>query len=295
MTEQGDPILIAVDGGGTGCRAAVGTLANHVLGEAKGGPANVSTDFENAVGNILSTVRAAAHNAGLSPEALRGAVAHLGLAGVVDAQIAQKVSSALPFGKATVTEDRATAIAGALGQADGYLVALGTGSIIARQIGGDQSRIGGWGFHVSDQASGAWLGRSLLEQVVLCEDGLQDHSALTRSTLDHFGDLPAVMAFATAAAPGDYGRFAPQVAQAAQQGDAIGADLMQRGAAYIARSLDVWNFQQGEALCLSGGVGPQYTPYLEARFTANLVEPRKTALMGAYDLARAVCTPPMGQ
>jgi len=268
VTEQGDPILIAVDGGGTGCRAAVGTLANHVLGEAKGGPANVSTDFENAVGNILSTVRAAAHNAGLSPEALRGAVAHLGLAGVVDAQIAQKVSSALPFGKATVTEDRATAIAGALGQADGYLVALGTGSIIARQIGGDQSRIGGWGFHVSDQASGA---------------------------LDHFGDLPAVMAFATAAAPGDYGRFAPQVAQAAQQGDAIGADLMQRGAAYIARSLDVWNFQQGEALCLSGGVGPQYTPYLEARFTANLVEPRKTALMGAYDLARAVCTPPMGQ
>jgi glucosamine kinase len=282
----GDTCLIAVDGGGTGCRAAVGTVARGVLAEAQGGPGNVMSDFEGALTNILGAVERAVAASGLPAGAFEDAVAHLGLAGANSRADMIAVERALPFRRCTVTGDRATAVAGALGPGNGFLVALGTGTIVARQKDGAVATVGGWGFVLSDEASGAWLGRALLAHVLQAEDGIAAHSDLTRRALEAAGGREAIVAFAADGRPADYAEHARAVIEAAQAGDAVAVALMQGGADYIDRALAALGYAEDDVLCLSGGVGPSYAPFLPDRLTRNLAAPKGSALDGAFAMAR---------
>ena len=280
--------IIGVDGGGTGCRVAIGTLVDGVLARAEGGRANVSSDPELAIRNVVSAVEAAAAKCGISTDQLQTATAHLGLAGVMSPQDAEKVASAVPYRHVTVTDDRPTALNGALGGQDGFLLSVGTGTIAAACKDGNYRSIGGWGFHVGDQASGSWLGRESLRFVLLCHDGLAEHSDLTRALFAKFHSDPnQVVAFSMSAKPGDYGAFAPDVVEAARADDPVGQKIMGAGAEHLRQSLMVLGFETGDTLCLTGGVGPFYADYLPSDMTSGL-QPRKgNALDGAFGFARA--------
>lgn len=280
------PYVIACDGGGTGCRFMIADGDGNVLAQATGGPANVTSDFEGAVANLQTALSSAVAQLGVPCADVFGGVAHFGLAGVQSAQDAARVAAKFPFSHIIVTEDRQTAIVGALDGADGVLIALGTGTIIAAQRGGQSLRIGGWGLQLSDQASGAWLGRLLLQRVVLAHDGIEPFSPFTTSVFDRFGRDPrALVGFAASASPADYASFAPQIVAAASAGDAVAIDLMRAGAAYLTRALEVLGFAVPDVLCLSGGVGPHYAPYLPKAAQAAIVAPKGQGVEGALRLA----------
>lgn len=291
MNEQTRSLLIGVDGGGTGCRVAIGTAEHGILAEAAGGRANVSTNFDEAISNILAATETAMEMAGRDPAELQHAVAHLGLAGFTGPDMGARVTAALPFGNSIVTEDTATTIVGAIGDQDGYVIALGTGTIIARQRAGVQTCIGGWCYQVSDQASGAWLGHGILEQSLLVVDGIVPNSPLSERMLDKLGGGAGIVQFSLKARPGDFATLAPDVVELASAGDAIGRDLMQRGAAYLQSALAALAYQPNDILCLAGGVGPHYAPYLPDWMTANLRPAKGRALDGAFALAKAAATP----
>ena len=59
--------LIGIDGGGTSCRAAVATADGVVVGSAKSGPANILTDLDGALENIIKAAKGAFANAWLDP------------------------------------------------------------------------------------------------------------------------------------------------------------------------------------------------------------------------------------
>jgi len=86
MSEVSSKILIGVDGGGSGCRAVVADAAMNVLGEAEGGPANVSSDFEAAVSEVRRVVLAAAG------DLAEDACIHMGLAGVISGGVAVRMA-----------------------------------------------------------------------------------------------------------------------------------------------------------------------------------------------------------
>lgn len=286
MKNNESPVLIAVDGGGTGCRVAVGTNEDGILAEATGGRANVSTDFDEAIANIVQTTAMAIKQAGLEPRAMDRATAHLGLAGFTGPGIGARVSHALPFATSVVTEDTATTIVGAIGQDDGFVIALGTGTIIARQQDRAQKCIGGWCYQVSDQASGAWLGHGALEQTLLVVDGIVPPGALSDRMLAQFDGPAGIVQFSLRARPGDFATLAPAVTELARAGDPIAVDLMQAGASYLHRALLALSFGTGDLLCLSGGVGPHYAPFLPEDVTRNLARPKGRAVDGAFALAR---------
>ncbi len=283
MIDPKSTILIGIDGGGTGCRVAI-ALAGKTIGSAEGGPANPTYKPQEALNNILAAIEAARLGAGLDRDALTKARAFVGLAGVRDDETARFIATGLPIKQASVVEDRITTVTGALAGGDGGVAAIGTGSFIARTSGDDTQYIGGWGFRLGDQASGAWLGHKLLRQVILCAEGVVEHTDLTRETLADYGnDARNIYDFSNGAAPDEFGALAPAIVAAT--GDQTAITLMQAGADYIVKALTTLGYQVGEPLCLTGGLGPHYAPFLPPSYAANIIKPKGTALDGALLLA----------
>ena len=57
-------LLLAVDGGGSGCRALVADPSGRILGRGQGGAANILTDLDTARDNILVAATAALVDSG---------------------------------------------------------------------------------------------------------------------------------------------------------------------------------------------------------------------------------------
>ncbi|MDH3262683.1 MAG: ATPase [Paracoccaceae bacterium] len=281
------PCVVGVDGGGSSCRIAL--LREGRRHEAEVGAANVSTDCDAAIASLRDGLARVAAAAGLSMDDLRPCAAYLGLAGVKGAEDAARVAAALPFERVRVEDDRLAAVAGALGEADGAVAGIGTGSFLARRSGGTVRLIGGWGLALGDEASAAWLGRGLLSAVLKTVDGLVEPSPLTEAIFaEHGRDPEAIVAFSLNARPRDYGRLAPRIDEAAQAGDALATHLMRAGAAYIEEALRALGWQHGETLCLVGGVARHYARYLGEEIAPSLKAPKGTALDGALQLAARV-------
>ncbi|MFZ7092587.1 BadF/BadG/BcrA/BcrD ATPase family protein [Primorskyibacter sp. 2E233] len=279
--------ICAIDGGGTGCRAAIAHPDGTVLARASGGPANYTTNPAQACANVLNAVSQAVEQLGKDAPPLEAMVAHIGLAGIMNAQDAKTMAANLPFKSCTVSDDRLTSAIGALGRRDGVLLAIGTGSFAAVRRSEDIRFFGGWGLSVGDQASGAWLGRAVLEHSLLAEEGLVAASDLTRLIMARFDDLPAnVASFAGRASPAEFATFAPFVISAAKDGDVVGVTLMTRGTAYLNAVLKAANIRDTAPICLIGGVGPHYEAFLAPEHRARIQAPEGTALDGALQLAR---------
>jgi len=280
------PLLIAVDGGGTGCRAAIGTQRDGILGRATGGRANIGNDPDRALANLRGAVEAAAAEAGLPLTALKDATAFIGLAGMNVARDEARLRAALPYARIHADDDRPACVVGALGEGvAGWLLAIGTGTIVAATDGTAYRYVGSWGFHLADQGSGAWLGRGALDFALQCHDRVLPHSDLTRALMADFGDDPeALVSFSLTAQPGDYAAFAPKVIAAAEAGDRHARALMQEGAAYYLRALKALDFAPGDPLCLLGGIGSHYARYLPEDHLSGLIAARGTALDGAFHL-----------
>lgn len=304
MSGFSDSYIIGIDGGGTGCRVAITSAEGRALGGAKGGSANPTFKPQTAVNNILDTLEAARLDAKLDRDAIQNARAFVGLAGVRNAEVADFITAALPMKQACVVEDRITTVTGALAAGDGAVAAIGTGSFLAHSSKGDTRYVGGWGFRMGDQASGAWLGHMLLRRVALCLENIAPHSATTRSALAHFeGDPNKVFEFTNTASPAEFGTLAPLVVEAAQggvqgetrggaaSGDPFAIALMQEGADYISRALEALEYKANNALCLTGGLGPHYAAFLPPLLAANVVNAKGSALDGALLLAAQMPPP----
>lgn len=287
--QETDSYLVGLDGGGTSCRAAVRS-PDGTRTDGAAGPANVTSDFEGAITTIATQIDA------LLPRAAeRTFSAFLGLAGVTGPQMARRVETALaalyPLARIRAAGDQVTMAVGALGPADGGLIGVGTGSFVARQSGGQVTSLGGRGLILGDQGSGGWLGLRLMQEVMLTHDGLRAPTPLATALLaEHDHDPARIIAFARAARPADFATLAPRILAAATQGEPLALGLMQEGAAYLTQGLMALGWQAGERLCLGGGLGAAYQPYLGAALRAAIVPPEGSALDGALALAARLAT-----
>jgi glucosamine kinase len=257
-----------------------------VLGRAKSGAANIHTDLAGARASIVEAARSAFAAAGLDPDRIAQTPALLGLAGSNIGIYGQQIEAVLPFSRCIITSDALIAHEGALGGADGAIAILGTGSAYLLRRGEQEKSVGGWGFLVGDQGSGARLGRDLLEETLLAHDGIRPASPLTKALLAVFHDSPRdVVDFTTTARPGDFGGFAPMVFDYAARGDAVAAFILERAVGDIARALGVLGLRAGEPVSLLGGLAALYAPRLPAAYRERLREPAQDALGGAVSMA----------
>ena len=157
-------VLFGVDGGGTRCRARLAEMDGTILAESIGGPANLRLGLDSSIRVVSECAKQCLRQAG-SPTGNERVVACLALAGASEPEkLAAAKQARYPFRSAVITTDARAACIGAHQGGDGGIVIAGTGSIGWAILNGQEYRVGGWGFPLSDEGSGAWIGFAVLKQ-----------------------------------------------------------------------------------------------------------------------------------
>jgi len=287
MSEESKNLIVTVDGGGSTCRASICEVSGKTIGAALGGSANITTDFDSALTNILDTVGRAYDAAGLKSTRMVNDFAFLGLAGANLDGMAEKTENALGFSKVKVTSDREITVQGAMGGENGTVAAIGTGSFFVSHHDNEVLSIGGWGLQLGDDGGGAFLGQKLLRRTIQAYDGITAQSPLTHATLKRFGGTPrGLVAFVQTATPMDYGSFAPDLIAAYYERDSVAVEIVDAAVSSLHHTLDILNTKATGALYMLGGLGSVYTELLHPEYRVLCTPPKGNASDGAVTLAQ---------
>jgi glucosamine kinase len=281
-------LFLGIDGGGTKCRARLRDAQGNMLGEGTGGPSNIRLDPDLVWNSILTACREALAQAGLQEADLKRIHAGMGAAGAGQTSAVERLlSRSHPFVSFAIDTDAHTAWLGAFGGGDGAILIVGTGSCGYGGVSGQCHYVGGWGYEISDEGSGAAMGRELLRRAIWAHDGRIPASPLSDAVLAEFRHDPEVLVdWVGKARPSDYARYAPLVLQHADQRDPLGIALVSDAAADVAmiatRLLDLG----APGLCLFGGLAEPLRPWLPPPVQQRIVPPAADALDGAILLGR---------
>ncbi|HVO59535.1 MAG TPA: BadF/BadG/BcrA/BcrD ATPase family protein [Terriglobales bacterium] len=206
-------------------------------------------------------------------------------------------------GEIEVVGDMVIAMQAAFEKKPGVVVIAGTGSIAyGRNKDGQTARAGGWGYAISDEGSGNWIGRNAVSGVMRAQD--EDEASPTGLALSilhawHLQTLDELVRAANASPSPDFSNLFPHVLAAADGGDPIARTVLtQAGAelAGLAKIVTARLFEESPnvPVAMSGGVfrnsalvrnvfyNSLRSEYPQATVGATVVEPVK----GALELAR---------
>lgn len=292
-----------MDGGQSTTRALIGDDAGRLLGEGVGGQSNHvggAQGRERLIRAVTDALAGACAQAGLQP-AVEFESACLGFTGGPDGK-EPILRDIIRCRRLRIVDDSAIALAGAHAAQPGIVTIAGTGSVaLGRNAGGHFARAGGWGYAFGDEG-GAWgivreaLRASLrfheqwgpstaLHDLFLRETGDSDIHVLRRRFYTEEYPRPRVAAFSKI------------VDQAAEQGDAVAAAILQYAAQDLLAITQVVRrriFAPSEPVnvAYTGGVFHSRTVLenfrrgLESDPNTKLVEPQYPPAMGALLEAR---------
>ena len=288
--------FIGVDGGATRCRARMRAASGRELAEATGPAANIYVDFDAGLGVIGELVAKVIARAGLGAASRREMAVGVGLAGLSSAQDAARVAAALPgWARVDAANDAVTACIGANASGDGGLIIAGTGTAGIARIAGVATIVGGRGFLLGDDGSGARIGADAVRAALRAFDGLEPMSGLSRALLANFDSDPLRMIkWAQTAKPGDYGAFAPRVFEAARAGEPGALKIVGRAVRAIVAIFRALEALGAKRIAIVGGVAGPLRSYLPTDVEARLRNPQHDAVDGAILLVGGTLPAPGG-
>ncbi len=279
--------LLGVDGGGSGTRVLLSNPAGGILARASAGPSALGQGVDAAWRAIEAAARDAFAQAGYIPNWSRCALG-AGLSGVNhlpwrDAFIASNPG----FARLAIDGDAHTALLAAHGGQPGIMVAAGTGSVAeALYPDGSRRQIGGWGFPVGDEGSGAWLGLRAMAHTQQVMDGRAQGGALARAVQAHCGsDHAAVQAWCAGAGQFAYAQLAPLVFTHATH-DAEADALLSDAATALECMALALDPDGALPLALCGSIGRTLQGRMTAATRARCVASEQEAAFGALTLIR---------
>jgi glucosamine kinase len=286
--------FIGIDGGGTSCRARIEDAAGRYLGAGMAGAAATRLGIDSSIAALTRASLAAAEDAGLPPESLAEMQAGVGLAGIGRQGALEELQRRQhPFRKVVYTSDAVIACLGAHGGQDGGIVIAGTGSVGLAMVQGRQFRIGGYGFPISDEGSGAEIGLHAIRLALRARDGRGSVTPLVRDLMDRFNNDPfAVVAWAERATATEFASFAPRVFQHADEGDELARRIVANAAQQIGGLVERLQDLGAKRVSLLGGLATPLTAWLEPGIKQRLSAAEHDAVAGALLLARRddLCT-----
>jgi glucosamine kinase len=285
---QPGPLFVGVDGGGTGCRARIEDAAGGLLGTGIAGPAALRLGIDRALTEVQKACHAAIQEAGLDATMLSSVHAAVGLAGVGrKGALEQLTLQQHPFRSVVYVNDATIACIGAHGGRDGGIVIVGTGSVGLAVVGGREIRVGGYGFPISDEGSGADLGLHAIRLALRAYDERAAGTALTRDVMMRFHNDPfEAVAWMDQATATDFATFAPLVMRHADAGDSVARRVVREAAEQIDELVRRLSECGASRVALLGGLASSMQPWLAPDVQRRLVPIEGDAVDGALRLAR---------
>ena len=260
-----EKLFFGIDGGGTYSRIALINEKNEIISSAEAGSTNIySVSIEEACGNIAILLDSALQNAGLViNDIASGCMGSAGLGREDDLAVYRGFFVKLFGGKFPVKlcSDAEILLCGGLRETEGYCLIAGTGSIaMGRSKTGEIVRAGGHGYLLGDEGGAAWTGRIAVSRILRSlenrdlKTGMLD-AILKRAGLGSSDEL--VKYINITADKAKTAALAPVVSEAAESGDELALDIINKGADELAllvksvreRSLQIRN----QKIILAGG------------------------------------------
>lgn len=205
--------ILGLDGGGT---KTIGRLINRQSSQywqCNSGPSSLTNDLFKARANVVKICKNLFEQAQCEAE---NVTAVLGLAGSGNPNLVAEFTQDLgiSFANSNVISDARTSLYGANNGEPVAMVALGTGSVGMRMMeDGSEHIIGGWGFSIGDQGSGAKLGQMAIHQSLSEIDKNGKIISELGQKLSHYigSQRAAILQWIRHASPQDYAAFAPLI------------------------------------------------------------------------------------
>ena len=293
--------FLGIDGGGTKTSCVVADESS-ILGSGTAGGSNiVRCGEERARESLAAAIRQALTVAGVTPAQITRTCVGAAGAGREEIRAAQQQMVAdLVAGEVIVVGDMMTTLEAAFVGGPGVVVIAGTGSLaFGKNAGGDMARAGGWGFAISDEGSGHWIGRAALSASLREMDESGTSSLLDRIQKAWRVDVDALVPMANASPGPNFAELMPLVVSASEAGDMTARTVLTRAGSELATIAGIVIrklFPEGGAVpvAMSGGVfrhcalvrqvfyNTVKTEFSDAVVGATVVEP----VRGALEIAR---------
>jgi N-acetylglucosamine kinase-like BadF-type ATPase len=222
-------IYLGIDGGGTKTTCAVGD-ERSVLGTATSSGSNVTRVGEARAREVLhAAVREACVLAKVDPAHVESACVGLSGAGRPEVRdVVARMMADVIGGRVQVISDLETTLEAAFGGEPGVITIAGTGSIsYGRDARGQTARSGGWGWAISDEGSGQWVGRRAVSAVLGAKDAGEDPPLLeTILSLWKLTTLDELVRSANASPPSDFSSLFPSVLAAGKAGERLALGVL---------------------------------------------------------------------
>jgi N-acetylglucosamine kinase-like BadF-type ATPase len=235
-------IFLGIDGGGSKTSCLIGDETS-ILGSGSAAGSNVVRVGETQAREALAAaVRQACAVAQVAPSQIRRVC--IGLAGAARPEVRDRVlaivSELIPS-EIEVVGDIVITLQAAFGRGPGVIVIAGTGSIAyGRNTEGKTARAGGWGFAISDEGSGHWIGRTLVAAAIRASDedeGESQNARVLESLMKswHVETREQLVPAANATPPPDFSALFPVALSLADSGDLIAREVLIQAGAELAK------------------------------------------------------------
>jgi len=222
-------LFLGIDGGGSKTVCVLGDETT-ILGRGLAAGSNIVRLGEMRAREALSSaIGQACAEAKIDPVHI--ARTCIGVAGAGRVDIAEKIRALIAEvvgGAILVVGDMEIALHAVFGDGPGVIVIAGTGSIgFGRNAEGKTARAGGWGFAISDEGSGHWIGKRAVTAAMRARDQGTSGNLLD-NLLKSFGigSPDELVLTANASPPADFAKLFPAVLIAAEAGDAMANSVL---------------------------------------------------------------------
>ncbi|MBQ0946181.1 ATPase [Ideonella sp. 4Y16] len=287
--------LVGIDGGGTTTRLRLCSVKGELLSEATAGPSALGQGIHQAWEQVDLAFARAAERAGLEGLSWRQCAIGFGVSGANVRDLAEQLIEAAPdCALLAVDTDSFAAVLGAHGGGPGAVLIGGTGSVCeVLRSHGTRASVGGWGWVVGDEGSGAWLGKQGVRQVQHALDGRGSSGPMTRALLESIGGgTETFKQWCAAARQTEFAALAPVLFDCEAE-DPVARGILDAAARALEALADAADPSGQLPLCLSGSVALQLAPRMRAHLLARRVLPRADATWGAVELARRAANLPI--
>jgi glucosamine kinase len=224
---------LGIDGGGTKTRCLLADETTVLATSMTGGCSVIRQGEQQAREALHTAIRQACNTAKVSPDRIHAIC--VGVTGAARPEIAAKIRSivaelmpAATLAKIEIVGDTLIALEAAFGAGPGIMTIAGTGSIAyGRNAAGHTARAGGWGFAISDEGSGLWIGRRAISAILRAHDqGLQTSLGAMIFQAWKINSVDELVQKANSTPPPDFPPLFPAVLKAAGNGDTVASDLL---------------------------------------------------------------------